>query len=331
MNQIRIGIIGAGGISCGHARRLRQHPEIELAALAEPSKNSLKRFAANVCPGEGLPPVYKDHRAMLDNEQLDAALITSPHTVHFDQIMDCLDKGLHVLTEKPMVCSLDEANKVVAKSKATRKHVVVSYQRRFQGPFRYIKRFIHAPEFGKIFSVASFLSQGWLEQQAGTWRHDPKFSGGGQLNDSGSHLVDMIMWMLDDQIDQVSAVIDNRGTKVDVDSAIAFRTKGGTIGTLTIVGSGPTQFFWEDMTITGESGRSIFLRKGTVTATLGHGREVVSFEKFGPDSDPDTHFLKVIQDGERNESPPEDFLNVVKFTEAAWESAAKGGIPIRLQ
>ena len=162
MKKIKIGIIGAGGIARGHAKRLRQDPQVKIAALAEPSDESLERFAQYVFPEEKLPTVYPDHKSMLGGKELDAVLIASPHTLHYEQIIDCLDAGLHVLAEKPLVCSTDETKKVIRKAKTARRHVVVAYQRRFNPRFRYMRRLIRSEEFGRIFFVASFLSQGWL-------------------------------------------------------------------------------------------------------------------------------------------------------------------------
>lgn len=332
MSVLKIGIIGAGGIARGHGNRIQEHPDAEIAAITEPSAAALAAFKESVYPDAELPPVYKNHKDMLANATLDGVLIASPHTLHFPQIMDCLDNGLHVLSEKPMACSETEATQIIAKAADTGRYIVVSYQRRFNRQYRFMKDFIQTKAFGKRNYIAAFLSQGWLKSQTGTWRQDPALSGGGQLNDSGSHVVDMITWMLEDPIEQVTALIDNRGTQVDIDSAIAFRTRGGTLGTLSLLGSGPTNAFWEDMTVAGEHGHSLFYRGGKLMATHGHGKDLVDVTDFGghTDSDPDTHFIEVIQGKAKNESPPDSFLDVIRFTEACWTSAKQGGQPVTI-
>ena len=332
MSKIRLGVIGAGGIAREHARQMIRRGDVEIVALAEPSEDSLARFAEAVYAGENLPHVYADHTEMLAAETLDAVLIASPHTGHFQQIMDCLDAGLDVLAEKPMVCSTGEAEAVIARAAQADRQIVVSYQRRFIAMFRYMRQFIRSPEFGQPLFVASFLSQGWLTGQVGKWRQDPALSGGGQLNDSGSHLVDMILWMLPDDVVEVTALIDNRDTAVDIDSAVAYRTTGGTLGTLSVVGSGPQGVFWEDMTVTGQTGRSLFLRKDNLQTMAAHDAEMVLVDDFGQieDSSPDDHFIDVIRGQGENLSPPEDFLKVIRFTEACWASAAEGGKPVRV-
>jgi len=330
MKTIKVGIIGAGGNARGHGKRLRALPNVQIAALADPSDGSIARFAEAVFPEGNVPSRYTKHQEMLAAEPLDAVMISSPHTLHFGQIMDALDKSLHVLVEKPMVCSSEEAEQVIAKARETDRHVVVSYQRRFGARYRFMKEFIHKPEFGARYYFSAFLSQGWLKAQTGKWRQDPALSGGGQLNDSGSHIIDMLTWLLEDPMQTVSALIDNRGTRVDVDSAITFKTKGGTMGTLTILGSGPTKVFWEDMTIAGETGCSLFMRKGNLMATHGHGEALVSVDDTNghKETSPDAHFIDVITGKAQNESPPEAFLEVIRFTEACWQSAEQGGRPI---
>ncbi|MBN1676309.1 MAG: Gfo/Idh/MocA family oxidoreductase [Kiritimatiellae bacterium] len=330
MQALNIGVIGAGGNARGHGKRLRQLDGVSVTALADPSEGSLTRFVDDVFVDQPAPATYSDHKRMLETEKLDAVLISSPHTMHFRQIMDALDARLHVLCEKPMVCSEAEAQQVIARAAEVNRHVVVSYQRRFNRQYRFMKDFIHSPEFGRRYYFAAFLSQGWLKAQTGKWRQDPALSGGGQLHDSGSHIVDMMTWLLDDPIAQVAAVIHNRGTQVDVDSAITFQTRGGTMGTLSIVGSGPTKCFWEDMTIAGETGYSLFMRKGALMATHGHGAELIPVEDFSTHggTSPDAHFVDVIRGRARNESPPEAFLEVIRFTQACWDSAAKGGAPV---
>jgi hypothetical protein len=119
---------------------------------------------------------------------------------------------------------------------------------------------------------------------------------------------------------------------VDIDSAISFRTAQGTIGSLSILGSGPGGFMWEDMTISGANGCALFLRKDRIMASHGHGKGLVPVEDLGghQGTNADDHFIEVIQGKAKNESPPEGFVEVIRFTQACWDSAAEGGRPIAL-
>lgn len=336
MGTTRIGFIGTGGIARRHAKRLLADGNVEIVAAVEPSEEAFQRWVADGLDGDTAPPLYDSLPGMLDAHELDAAVICSPHTVHHEQLMTCLDAGLHVLCEKPMVCSTDHAREVIDACRRTGRHVVVSYQRRFQAQFRYMKEFIRSPEFGKVLMVSVFQSQNWLNGQTGKWRQQLALSGGGQLNDSGSHVIDVITWMLPEKIREVSAMISNRGREVDIDSVVSFRTAGETLGSLTILGSAPHKGMCEDITISGENGRAIFARRGTgeeVLKTTGRFGDPLA-DASGLDrvqsSDPDTHFLAVIRGEAENASSPESFLNVIAFTEACWRSAENGGAPQQL-
>jgi predicted dehydrogenase len=330
MKGLRIGIIGTGGIARGHGKRLRTMEGVEIAAVVDPSEESLARFTEAVFDGNGRPPAYSGHREMLEKEKLDAVLVCTPHTLHFDQIMESLDAGLHVLSEKPLVCTEDETHRVIERAGEARRHVMVSFQRRFRGAYRAMKKLLHDSDFGNVNFVSAYISQGWLTSQADKWRQKKSLSGGGQLNDTGAHIIDMMMWLLEDEATDLSAFIKNYGCEVDIDSAISFRTRKGTLGTLSVVGSAPRRTMWEEITMSGDNGRAMYLSQGKLTVAKGHGEGLEQVELSGEDLNPDRHFIEVITGRTRNESPPEDFLRNIRFTEAAWKSAEEGGRVVRI-
>ena len=323
---LRVGMVGCGGNGRGHLRNLIAHPEVKVSALVDPSKQMLE-LAKQSVPAD--VPTYADHAEMLKQTDLDAVVISTPHTQHYRQVTDALNAGCHVLCEKPLTISVAETKKVIAKAKAKRKAVVVGFQRRFSGMRKFIRSFVRDKSFGKPLFVQAFCSQDWLISQRGTWRQDPKLSGGGQLNDSGAHIVDMIFWIMPSKPVEVSAMIDNRGRDVDIDSAISFRFADGTLGNLTIVGSGPSNVFWEDATFVGANNRALFLRNGVLTAST--GTEMIEYKSFSHDGDKDSHFIDVIKRRVVNGSPPEDFLPVIAFNEACWKSGELGGKPVKIK
>jgi len=325
---LRIGMIGCGGNARGHLKALVAHPEAEVVALVDPSKAMLAAARQAVPALDGAPD-FPDHRKMLRSVELDAVALSTPHTLHTRQIIDCLDAGLDVLTEKPLTCSVAETKKVVAKAKAKRKVVVVAFQRRFHAMRRFMRDFVRDKAFGKPLFVQSFLSQAWLTGTRGTWRQDPKLSGGGQLNDSGSHIIDMIFWIMPARPAEVSAFIDHRGAKVDIDSAISYRFADGALGNLSIAGAGPKGVFWEDMTIIGSNQRALFYRGGVLSVTVDGAR--ADYKSFPRDGSPDAHFIDVVRGRAKNQSPPEDFLPAIAFTEACWKSGAQGGKVVKIK
>jgi predicted dehydrogenase len=325
---IRIGFIGCGGVSNGHANQIAKIPEAKIVALTDPNAETVKKFQERHAETKECP-VFTDYQKMLSKVELDAVEIHSPHTLHFEQIMAALDKGLHVLTEKPMVCAVEHAKEVVTKAEQTGKAVLVSYQRHYQSEFRYVKEVIASGRLGTIQFISALQCQNWLEGVRGTWRQDPALSGGGQLNDSGSHLLDILLWTTGLGVSEVAAFIDNLGVQVDINSALSFRFDNGAQGNISVVGNAP--MWWEDITIWGSEGMLIY-RNGKLTHKQ---RDVEPFEPtedlLPRGSNPDRNFINAILGREEVKSPPVCGLRVIELTEAAWQSAANGGQPAKVK
>ncbi len=326
---LKLGMIGCGGNARGHLRRLTAHAEVEVTALVDPVAENLARARREV-PAVSGAAGFADHREMLKSTKLDAAVISTPHTLHAGQILDCLGAGLHVLSEKPLTCSVSDTRKVIAAAKRRRRAVVVSFQRRFMNLRRFIRERVREKAFGRPLFVQAYQSQAWLVATRGTWRQTLALSGGGQLNDSGAHIIDMIFWTMPSRPVEVSALIEHRGAEVDIDSAVSFRFADGALGNLSVVGSGPPGVFWEDMTITGDGGQGIFLRDGVVTVVA--DGTVAEYKSFGRDgTNADDHFIDVVRRRARNASPPEEALPAIAFTEACWKSARQGGRCVKIR
>jgi predicted dehydrogenase len=318
--KIRVGFIGAGGISPGHYQRLHATGKAEVVALNDPSPESLQRFYKN-CPGSDKLPTYADYRDMLKAEQLDAVEIMSPHVFHTDQILTSLNKGLHVLCEKPMTCTIAEAKKVLKKAETSGKVLMLSYQRHFEPSFRYMREQIQKGALGKIEYVQAIQGQEWLRATKGSWRQKKAISCGGQINDSGSHLVDIIMWVTGLRIQEVYAKMDNFGTEVDINSTLTMLFDNGALGSMSVVGNAPC--WHEDHTIVGSKG-AFYLRQGIgLIQEDATGKQVpIKFKKY--DKDPDSNFIDCILGKDVPQTPPECGLRTIEVTEAAWRSAAEG-------
>src|SRR5690606_31436299 len=108
------------------------------------------------------------------------------HTLHHPLMMAALERGLHVLCEKPMTCTAAEAREIEAAATAAGVTVTVHYQRRTYAAYIYVKQCIDAGELGELRNITIHCGQRWQRGTAGTWRQDPALSGGGMLMDSGS-------------------------------------------------------------------------------------------------------------------------------------------------
>lgn len=323
--KLRIGFIGAGGIAPGHYHRLLATNKAVVAALNDPSRKSLERFYSQ-CPGSETLPVYRDYRAMLKAEELDGVVVQSPHTVHFEQTSACLERGIHVLSEKPMTCTIADAKALIAKAKKAKRVLMISYQRHFDPQFRYMRDQIARGMLGEVQYVQAILSQEWLRLTKGTWRQKQSESGGGQINDSGSHLIDIVMWVTGMKVREVFAKQENFGREIDINSSLAMKFENGALGSMSIIGNAPG--WYEDHTIVGSKG-AFYLRQGVgLIQQDALGKPVkVTLRKYA--KNPDSNFVDCILGKDVPQTPPECGLRTIEVTEAAWKSAASGK-PVRV-
>jgi predicted dehydrogenase len=320
--KIRVGIIGVGGMSYGHIKNFLGSPDAEIVGLVDIVPEQLEKAFERVPELKGVP-TYTDYRDMLRAGGIDAVEISTPHTLHYQMIMDSLDAGLHVLTEKPMVCTTPHAKSVIEKSRAVGKVLTLGYQRHFQPPYRYIHQMVADGVLGDIHFISALQCQRWKSGQVGKWRQAPELSGGGQLNDSGSHLVDAILWTSGLTAESVYAYIDNRDTLVDINSAVTIKFTNGAQGTISVVAD-TTCGWYEDFTIWGTKG-TIFFRNGKIQYCneAGEMSEPTDLPEGG---NVDQGFLDTILGRAQNQVPAECGLRVIELTEAAWKSGETGQV-----
>ena len=124
MAKARIALIGAGwwGVEV-YVPAMTGHPDIELVAINRRDRAALDEILARY-PG---PRGYTDYREMLAAEALDAVVITSPHTVHFEHACAALEAGCHVLIDKPMTTSASDARSVVQLAAQKQREILIPY------------------------------------------------------------------------------------------------------------------------------------------------------------------------------------------------------------
>jgi len=323
--KLRIGFIGAGGISRGHYDRLLATKKAAVVAFNEPSPKMMAWYHEHRPQTRALP-VYKDYKEMLRKETLDGVVILSPHTVHFEQINAALGKGLHVLTEKPMVCTIRHAKALIKKARAAKRVLSLSYQRHYEPQFRYMREQIAKGAIGKVQFVQAIQAQEWLRCTKGTWRQSMALSGGGQLNDSGSHLIDIVMWVSGLKVQEVFAKSDHFKTEVDINSTLAMKFENGALGSMSVIGNAPT--WYEDHTIVGSKG-AFFLRQGLDLIQQDALGKPVKIKLPKYTKNPDSNFIDCIHGKDKPQAPATCGLRTIEVTEAAWRSAASGE-PVRV-
>lgn len=322
---LRIGVVGAGGNARMHLRRFLTMPDVEIAGLADPSQESLAATRAAVA-AVGTVPTFAGLHEMLAAIELEAVLIATPHALHYEQIVMALQAGLHVLAEKPLVHTAALARQILEHVAASGREVVVGFQRRFTPEYRHVRALVRDGRLGSLRHISGMQAQGWMRATEGTWRRSRALGGGGQLSDSGSHLLDILLWTSGRRVVEVDARLRSYGGEVEVDAAAILTFDDGAIGSVSIIGS--AQRFWERFALIGSEGAV------RVDYAAGHGYQVTHEDpaaspeaaptELPPGTDPDAHFVAVVRGEVVNQSPPTETVHLLEVIEAMRASGKIG-------
>lgn len=325
MTHLSVVAIGLGSLGRLESHIANSLDDVEIVGGADPSASARGTFESELHA-----PAYDSHEELLDSVDADAAIISSPHTLHFEHAMSCLERGVHVHLEKPMVTDLDDARTLAREAEARGCVLAVGYQRHFDDRFREIRRIIDEGRIGAPHMATCHLEQVWIDAVGDSWRGNPALSGGGQLYDSGSHLLDSLLWATRSTPVAVAATVENRGADVDVNSALAVtleRDDGRMTASVGVSGAGRSSPApGETLSVWGTEGSVSF--DGETIRVVENGTtyeatpEEPSFEdlterKLG-------NFFDAIRGDAESRIPPADAVKVTALTEAAYESAESG-------
>ncbi|MCE7949303.1 MAG: gfo/Idh/MocA family oxidoreductase [Chloroflexi bacterium CFX4] len=333
LQPIRVALIGGGGMMRHHLRvMLHDAANVHVVAVAEPSSEAYAHLAA-LFKEAGLPPPppYRDHEQLLAKHanELDAALISTPHAQHFEQARACLSADLDVLLEKPMVVTAEEARALIAARDQSGRLLVVAFQGSLSPNIREAVRMLRAAELGALQGIQAATWQNWDQFTANTWRQQPELSGGGFLFDTGAHMLNTVSDLAGEDFAEVSAWFDQRGRPVDIRGVVMARLRSGALVTLHATGDSITGAHSEirvwcerGMLITGQWGERLLLqRDGEETATPIHLPQSLGAWQ---------QFVAVRAGKLPNPCPPEVGLRMARLWDAIRESAGRGGTPISL-
>ncbi|MBS1715700.1 MAG: Gfo/Idh/MocA family oxidoreductase [Armatimonadetes bacterium] len=322
-HKVRIGVIGCGSFARYHFRQFQSVKEAEITALCD-IVGSQFDVAREAFPELRGVPTYDDTGQMLAAGGFDAVLVSTPHTLHRDQAVACLDAGYHVLVDKPLATTAADCRDLIAARDRNGKVAAVSYQRHGLATFRYLREEIASGRHGRILGLNSHLTQQWLQFTGGTWRQAPALSGGGMIGDSGSHMVDVLLWATGLKASRVSSMMDFRGTPVDIDSVTSIAFEGGAYGTLTVIGDA---CLWHERHHVWLERSAFVLEEQDLLIIDEQGRHV-RVSHWPADLSPEQNFVDAVLRGVEVLAPFEYGLRTIELTEAAWKSAAQGGTPV---
>lgn len=274
--MLRIGVIGGGTIA-----RRRHLPEIVLNEYAEVGAvcDTVQERADELAK-QFNATAYTDYKKLIADPSLDAVIVCATNTTHAAMTIEALKAGKHVMCEKPMAVSLEEAQAMIDTSEKTGKMLFIAQNQRLAPAHVKAKQILKSGMLGKVITFRSIFGhpgcEFWAIDKKKTWFFNKAVTGFGCLGDLGIHKIDQLRWMMEDEFTEVYASVETlnkrnaEGALIDVeDNAIMLlKTQTGATGTITVSWTYEyedcsTVFYCENgvMTIYGDPDYQIVIRR----------------------------------------------------------------------
>jgi len=206
--SIKYALIGCGRISPNHiAAALENH--LDIVAICDIDKSKMDQIM-DMCKLPETVNKYTDYREMLHKENPELTAICTESGKHGGIALDCIDHGSHLIIEKPIALSLEEADEIIKRSKARNVKVCACHQNRFNKSVQKIREAVEQKRFGKMLHGTAHIrwnrGESYYRQAPwrGTWEQD-----GGALMNQCIHNIDLLRWMMGDQVVEVVGMTDN--------------------------------------------------------------------------------------------------------------------------
>ncbi len=241
-NKLRVAVIGCGSIcEHRHAPEYAARPDVEIAAFCDPARHRAQLMATRF----GGKAVEDFHQVTAD-PSIDAISDCSTNEMHHVVTTDALEHGKHVLCEKPIAVTLENALSMVKARDRSGKILMVAYNQRFAAAHRKAKAVLESGELGRVLTFRTTFGHSGPERWSATkgpstWFFDGKRSVFGAAGDLGVHKADLIRFLLADEVAEVGSfaeTLDKKGTDgkpipVCDNMICILKMRSGVLGTLT--------------------------------------------------------------------------------------------------
>ena len=227
--KLRVGIIGCGGIGKVHGSAYRIIDTGEIIAVCDNKEARVAKLAGRY---DAKP--YLNYLDLLD-EDLDMVHICTPHYLHAEMAIAAMDRGINVLTEKPMAISLEEADMMIEAAATNSVTLGVIFQNRFNRSSQEVKKAVETGMLGKLKGVR--MSVCWYRPMSyytsSDWKGNWHEEGGGVLIDQAIHTIDLMQWLVGD-IEWLQGSMATRAHDLEVEdvSEAYIKFKNGVEGSM---------------------------------------------------------------------------------------------------
>ncbi len=228
--NIGIGFVGAGYIAHAHARALAAVPGARICAVCNPGEEKRLAFARTF----GIARVYASIAEVLADPTVDAVVISTPNALHAEQTIAALAAGKHVFVEKPMACTVADAEAMVGAAQIRDRALMVGHMWRFDREARFIAESVETGAIGRIFRTTSYgIHADWGPDG---WFTNRDLACGGAIADMGIHAIDTTRFLIGDP-DPVRVYAHvgthtGRVSEVDDTGIIFVEWKNGVVSTI---------------------------------------------------------------------------------------------------
>jgi predicted dehydrogenase len=330
--RLRAGLSGCGGISEITLAAAANSPDFEVVAVQDPRAEALARSGDRFAIGAR----HREFAALL-GERIDFVILCSPNDLHGPQGLAALDAGLHVLVQKPLAERLDVGLALVDRAEECGLRLGALLLDLGEPLWHEVRRMIADGWFGEITSVEGTLAHTIYRRDpppADDWRRDPVRVGGGPFTQLASHLIHLLCWLLEDEIEAVTALSATGATVFEEDATVAsVRFRSGCLGTITasyLTDGHRVTLRGTEGSLAWTPGRVVLRGSRPHDGALlrydhaGEERALAAGGAIEPWSDMHARFARWIRDGEPYPSPGRSALEDLRVIAAVEESVRTG-------
>lgn len=251
MDKIKFALTGCGRICPKHIESLKNIPDVSIVAVCDIIEEKAKRFASML-----QVPYYTDYLKMIDAEDIDVVNILTPSGMHWKMAIEAMNRGKHVIVEKPMALKITHADKMIEAADKNGVRLFVVKQNRFNVAVIKAREAFEKNRFGKL--VLGTVRVRWSRDQSyynqdswrGTWEND-----GGALTNQASHHIDLLQWFFG-EVESVMAMTATALVNIEAeDTGVAvLRFKSGALGVIEATTATRPKDLEGSLSVLGENG-----------------------------------------------------------------------------
>lgn len=335
--KLNVGVIGAGWwATSAHIPGIVQHPDANLFAVQNRTKEKSKKVAKDF----DADFAYDDYKELVLNQDLEAVVISSTPNVHYEQAKFALEHGKHVLIEKPMTFTADQARELCDLADDRKLQLLVSCPWHYTRHGMEARRLIQEGHIGDLKMISVLMTnpvekllrgsdtspthdsnEVYMEPNSGSYS-DPAIAGGGQIYTQVSHAGAYLSFLTGAHAKEVYARFDNAGSENDIYDVLTITMENGTLVGLSSTGATPTSTRNYEVRIYGDKAVLLLeLWKGEMAIHPFDGAvkeyEPLLEEEIYPDRAPVFNFIDAILGVDKNGSPGDLGLAAMEVIEAA--------------